>query len=66
MKSAQVPTWRQQGPMTSDEIKESRPAEHSTNTWLKEVAYQLALLNENQPITNIPHPMELVNRKKIE
>jgi len=37
--------------MTSDEIKESRAAEHSTNTWLKEVAYQLALLNEKQPVT---------------
>ena len=40
--------------MTSDEIREARAAEHSTNTWLKEVAYQLALLNEKQPVTGIP------------
>jgi len=39
--------------MTSDEIREARAAEHSTNTWLKEVAYQLALLNEKQPVMGI-------------
>ena len=40
--------------MTSDEIREARAAEHSTNTWLKEIALQLALLNEKQPI---PEPV---------
>jgi hypothetical protein len=52
--------------MTSDEIKEARAAEHSTNTWLKEVAYQLALLNEKEPVTSIPQLMEPVNRKKVQ
>ena len=36
--------------MTSDEIKEIRVTDLSTNTWLKEIAYQLALLNEKKDV----------------
>lgn len=35
--------------MTSDEIKETLPTDLSGNSWLKEIAYQLALLNEKKP-----------------
>ena len=32
--------------MTSDGIKDLHPSDMSTNSWLKEIAYQLALSNE--------------------
>jgi len=55
--------------MASDEIREARAAEHSTNTWLKEIAYQLALLNE-KPVTGIPEThgtqVNTSNRKKLQ
>lgn len=32
--------------MTPDEIKSMHPSDISTNSWLKEVALQLAIMNE--------------------
>lgn len=32
--------------MTAKEIEASKPSDMSTNAWLKEIALQLALLNE--------------------
>jgi len=34
--------------MTSDEIKQTHPADFSANSWLREIALQLARLNERQ------------------
>lgn len=34
--------------MTSEEIQKAMVIDFSTNSWLKEIAYQLALLNEKQ------------------
>lgn len=35
-------------PMTSDEIKQKEALDFSQAGWLREIAYQLALLNEKQ------------------
>jgi hypothetical protein len=34
--------------MTSEEIKKTPPSDVSTNTWLREICIQLALLNEKK------------------
>jgi len=52
--------------MTSEQIREARAAEISTNTWLKEIALQLALLNEKQAI---PEPVVVsrpLPRRKVQ
>lgn len=41
--------------MTSDQIKAIGHADQSTNAWLKEIALQLALLNE-KPAEKQPEP----------
>lgn len=38
--------------MTSEEIKEKRAVSLSTDSWLREIAYQLALLNEKRKPEN--------------
>jgi hypothetical protein len=35
--------------VTSREIKDGAATDLSTNSWLREIAYQLALLNEKNP-----------------
>jgi len=35
-------------PMTAEEIKKTQPFDLSANTWLKEIALQLALMNEKK------------------
>jgi hypothetical protein len=35
--------------MTSEEIKQTPPFDLSTNGWLREIALQLAQLNEKKP-----------------
>jgi hypothetical protein len=51
--------------MTSDQIRDTLPTDLSGNSWLKEIAFQLALLNERQsipePIVSRPMP-----RKKVQ
>jgi hypothetical protein len=42
--------------MTLDEIKAAHPSDFSTNTWLREVCIQLALLNERQAKAIKPAP----------
>lgn len=43
--------------MTSEEISNTLATDLSTTRWLKEVAYQLALLNEKKPVTTITAPL---------
>ena len=43
-------------PMTSKDIQEAKGFDKSTNDWLKEIAYQLALLNEAQAKAQQPRP----------
>lgn len=45
--------------MTSNEIRKSHPADMSTNGWLREVALQLALLNE-KPVEPQKQPQKQV------
>jgi hypothetical protein len=35
--------------VTSEKIKETLPTDLSGNAWLKEIAYQLAVINEKKP-----------------
>lgn len=43
--------------MTSDEIKQKPAADLSTNSWLKELCLQVALLNESSPaVINMQAP----------
>lgn len=43
--------------MTSDEIKRMRATDWSDTCWLREIAIQLALLNEKPtPVREIPQP----------
>jgi hypothetical protein len=35
--------------VTSEKIKETLPTDLSGNAWLKEIAYQLAVMNEKKP-----------------
>jgi len=39
--------------MTSEEIKQKPATDLSTNGWLKEIAYQLALSNEEKAIPEL-------------
>lgn len=48
--------------MTSDDIKNAHPMDRSTNDWLREVAYQLALLNE-KPAATPPKPQQQPARR---
>jgi hypothetical protein len=49
--------------MTSQEIKQQRPSDISTNSWLREVCLQLALLNEKSaPLEVSELPTERVKR----
>ncbi len=44
--------------MTSDELKASTAADMSTNGWLREVAIQLAKLNEKNPAEQQQKPQK--------
>ena len=46
--------------MTKDQIKAQPPAEISTNAWLKEIAWQLSIMNERGSVETVPAPPEPV------
>ena len=47
--------------MSSDEIRRTPVTDMSSTAWMKEIAYQLALLNESQPK---PLPYHMRKAKK--
>lgn len=51
--------------MTSDEIKAKPAIDWGQLSWLREIAYQLALLNEkNQPFSPEDFERDIVNKSK--
>jgi hypothetical protein len=41
--------------MTSDEIREMKPSDISTNSWLRELCLQVAVMNEREtPSVEVP------------